>query len=174
MPASAARLIGISSVGHVAAGPTDVPWGETQKDGVSIQMSLARVDIRSGQSALKLTSHVTEAGVTMAIRMLESALQRLGYMLGMPSGNFTGNLTATPTPSAEVLTIDGELGSEELQLYAIGVGPVTTRRIDAKRAVLTDPGSVVVADNAYAQPAVTFELLKPATGDFLKITDAAS
>ena len=174
MPATAARLVGISSVGHVAAGPTDVPWGETQKDGVSLQLSLARVDVRSGQGPLKLASHVTEAGVAMAIRMLESALQRLGYMLGLPSASFTGNLVATPTPSAEVLVIDGELGSEELQLYALGVGPVTTRRIDAKRAVLTDPGSLAIADNAYMQPAVTFELLKPATGDFLKITDAAS
>ncbi len=171
MPKTIQRLIGISEVGHVTGGSTDVPWGETQKDGVTLQLSLSRVDIRSGQSALKLASHVTEVGVQMAFKMVESALQRLNYMLGQAAAKFTGDLTAG-TPTAESVVIDTGLGSQELVLYAEGVGPASTRRVDAKRAVLTDPGSLAISDNAYTLPAVTFELLQPTTGDFLKITDA--
>lgn len=171
MPASAARLIGISEVGHVTAVPADVTWGATQKDGVTVQLSLSRTELRSGQSALKLASHVTEVGVQLSFRMVESALQALGYMLGLAAAKFTGDLTAG-TPTAESLIIDGTLGSQELKLYALGVGPASTRRIEAARAVLSDPGSLAVADNAYMQPAVAFNLLEPASGSFLKITDA--
>lgn len=171
MPASAQRLIGISEVGHVGSGPADVPWGETQKDGVTLQLSMSRVEAMSGQSKLKLASHVSEVGAQLGFRMLASELQKLQYMLGIAAADFTGDL-AGGTPSAEVLTIDGGLGSQELELYAEGPGPASTRRIDAKRGVLSDPGSLVMADNAYMLPAVTFELLQPASGDFLTITDA--
>lgn len=163
-----ARLIGVSEVGHVAGGTTDTSWGKTQKDGVSVQLSLSRVDLVGGQSPLKLASHVTDVGVQLVFRMVESALQRLGYMLGTAAAKFTGGLPSV----AEALVIDAGLGSQELQLYALGVGPVSTRRIDAKRAVLSDPGALVMADNAYMLPGVTFNLLLPSSGDFLKITDA--
>lgn len=171
MASAAQRLIGISEVGHVTGGSTDVAWGETQKDGVTLQLSLSRVEAMSGQSALKLASHVTEVGVQMAFSMVESALNVIQYMMGLASAKFSGDLTAG-TPTAEALVIDGTLGSEELVLYAEGIGPASTRRIDAKRAVLSDPGSLVMADNAYMLPAVTFDLLQPASGSFLTITDA--
>jgi len=166
-----ARLIGVSEVGHVAGGSTDTSWGKTQKDGVNVQLSLSRVDLMSGQSKLKQASHVTDVGVQLVFRMVESALQRLGYMLGLAAAKFAGDLTAG-TPTAESLVIDGTLGSQELQLYAIGVGPASTRRVDAKRAVLSDPGALLMADNGYMLPSVGFDLLEPSSGDFLKITDA--
>jgi len=171
MASATLRLIGISEVGHVASGPVDVPWGETQKDGVTLQLSLSRVEAMSGQSTLKLASHVTEVGVQLGIRMVESALEALGYMMGLAAAKFTGDLTAG-TPTAEVLTVDGSLGSQELQLYAEGIGAASTRRVDAARAVLSNPGSLAMADNAYWQPSVEFGLLEPASGSFLTVTDA--
>lgn len=169
MPATGARLRGISEVGHVSG--SDVSWGATQEEGVELQLSLSRVDLRSGQSNLKLASDVTEVGAQLVIRMVESALQSLGRMLGLAAAKFAGDLQGGPA-TAESLIIDGTLGSQELALYAIGVGPASTRRIDAPRAVLTDPGSIQMAKNAYMLPGVTFELLEPAAGDFLTITDA--
>ena len=165
MPATNARLIGISEVGHITVvdlADVDVPWGETQKDGVNLQMSMARVDVRSCQGPLKLDSHVTEAGVQMRVAMVESALQQLTSMLALPAANYDDS-------AGEVLVIDGELGSEEMRLYAEGVGPVSTRRIQAERAVLTDPGALVMADNAYMLPSVTFELLAYLNGEDLEL-----
>jgi hypothetical protein len=172
MPAANARLIGISEVGHVdSTGPTDVPWGETQKDAVNLQISVSRVDLRSGQANLKIASAIEDIDAQLQIKLNESALQIMQYALGMPAAKFTGDLEGG-TPSAEVLTIDGALGSDERQLYAEGVGPASTRRIDAARGVLMDVGAFAMASNAYMLPTVTFALLNPVTGTFLTITDA--
>lgn len=171
MPASGFRQRGISEVGHVTSVPADVPWGKTQEEGVTLQLSLSRVDLMSGQSNLMEESQVQSVSMELNIRLIEAQLELLKDALGAPDAKFAGDLEDV-APTAESLVLDGTLGQVERTLYVLGVGPASTRRIQATRCVLLDPGAVQLAKSAYHLPTLSWRVLNPAAGDAVTITDA--
>lgn len=178
MPASAARLRGISEVGHITdptGAPTDVPWGKTQQEGVTLQLSTETVDLMSAQATMKEDSGLVSTAMQLVIRMITAELQLLQRLYGIPAASFSGDLEdVTPTP--EVLSVaEGDLGSQEESLYVLGTGPASTRRVEAARCRVVDLGGLNFASTSYQTPEGTWEVLAPASGDVrppLEITDA--
>lgn len=171
MPATDVRLIGISEVGHVAAGPADVSWGNTTQDGVTLQMTTEVVDLMSAQAKMKEDVSLVAASMQLVVNLVTTALQRLQRLWGLPDSAFAGDIEA---PTEETLTFtEGNLGTEERTLYVLGPGPASTRRVDATRCRVADLGGIQFASNAYQLPSATWEVLNPGPGsDPLVITDA--
>lgn len=178
MPAAAVRLIGITEVGHVddpTGTPSDVSWGNTTQDGVTLQLSTESVDLMSAQAKMKEDVNVVSASMQLVVNLVTTSLQRLQRLWGLPDAAFAGDLEDA-TPQAETLTIEeGNLGTQERALYVLGPGPASTRRVDAARCRVADLGGIQFASNAYQLPSATWEVLNVAEGDArdpLLITDA--
>lgn len=178
MPATGARLIGVSEVGHVTdpeGAPTDVPWGNTQQDGVTLQLAVDTVDLQSAQAKMREDSNLVSADIQMVINLIVAELTALQRAWGLPADAFDGDLSGA-TPAAEVLTItEGNLGTREDTLYVLGPGPVSTRRVEVGRAKVSDIGNLQFASNAYMLPTATWSVLNPgaeSTLEPLVITDA--
>lgn len=174
MPGSGFHSRGITEVGHVVSGPTDTPWGETSEDGLQIQVATQSVDLYSAQSTMEEDTAITRTTLNMVIQIVNASLQELQRILGIPASAFSGDLEDA-TPTDEVLAFNpGEIGTEVLQLYALGTGPVTTRRIDVPRAKVADIGPLQMAKTGWMLPQATWRVLRPASGYALQITDASS
>ena len=172
MPASNARLIGVNEVGEVV-GSTDTSWGRTQEDGVALQLTANTVDLMSGQAYMKEDVRLTSAQLQIVAGLIFSELTNLRRLLGLPAAALTGDLTHATTPTAEVLSIlPNTLGTEEKKIYALGAGPVSTRRIEAARARAVNFGELRMAKNAFTLPQTTWEILAPNSGAAVVITDA--
>jgi hypothetical protein len=172
MPASNARLIGINEVGEVNGG-VDTSWGRTQEDGVGLQLTANVVDLMSGQAFMKEDVRLTSAQLQIVAGLIFSELSVLRRIWGLPASALTGDLTHATAPTAEVLSIQtNTLGTVEKELYALGAGPISTRRINAKRARAVSFGELRQAKNAFMLPQATWEVLAPDSGAALIITDA--
>lgn len=172
MPASGFRQVGISEVGH-RDGAADVSWGNTQQDGLTVQLTAETIDLQSGQAFMRESVHLVAGRIQLVINLVGSELTALARAWGFPVAALTGDLTAA-TPTPEVLTITGNnIGTQERTLYALGPGPRSTRRIQAARCKVADLGNLSMASNAYMLPSATWEVLNPPTGTAaLTITDA--
>lgn len=160
MPASDVRLIGISEVGHVDSGPTDVPWGNTQQEGVTLQLSTQTVDLMSAQAKMKEHVALLSATMQLVITLVGAELTAFQRAWGLPDAALTGDTQASPTPSDEVLTItEGNLGTEERTLYVLGPGPVSTRRLEAARCRVAALGNMQMGATGYTLPQATWEVL---------------
>lgn len=179
MPASGARLIGISEVGHVTdpeGTPADTPWGNTQQDGCTLQLAVDTVDLQSAQAKMREDSNLVSADIQLVINLIVAELTALQQMWGLPASAFTGDLSGG-TPSEEVLAItEGNLGTREDTLYVLGPGPSSTRRVQVNLAKVVDIGDLQFASNGYTLPSATWSVLNPGTTyptlDPLTITDA--
>lgn len=171
MPASAAKIRGHSEVGHVEAPSTDVPWGRTTEDGVEMQLGVQSVDLFSSQSLMEEDTGITRVSIGLVIPLVYAELEVIKNAFGIPDASLTGDLSAG-TPTQEVLALaPGDIGSQERALYSLGVGPVSTRRIDVPRAKVTDLGNLKQSKTGWMTPQATWRALAPASGPVLTITD---
>lgn len=162
---------GHSGVGHVSGG-SDVSWGRTTPEGVSLQLGVQSVDLESAQTLMEVDTGITRVTVNIVIRLVSAALQVIQRAFGMSATAFTGDLTAG-TPLAEQLDIaDTDLGSQEQQLYSLGPGPASTRRITVYRAKVSDLGGLDQAKPSWMLPSPTWRALAPASGPVIRILDA--
>lgn len=178
MPATGARLIGISEVGHVTdpeGTPVDVPWGNTQQEGVSLQLATDSVDLQSAQAKMREDNTLVSADIQLVINLIVAELQALQRAWGLPVSALVGDHSSA-TPTEEVLTItEGNLGTREDTLYVLGPGPASTRRVEVGRAKVADIGNLEFASNGYTLPSATWSVLNPGDGSTLEplvITDA--
>lgn len=176
MPVEDARLVGIQEVGHVedpGGTATDTPWGNTQQDGVEVQLSAENVRLQSGQAKMAENINLVTANMTLVFALVVSELTALQRLWGLPTAAFSGDLeAASPTPESLTIT-ESNLGTREDALYILGPGPVSTRRVDARSCRVGDIGGVSFASNAFQTPQSSWEILNPSTGDPLVIEDAA-
>lgn len=163
MPATGARLIGISEVGHVAAA-VDTPWGNTAQEGVVLQLAVDTVDLMSAQAKMREDVNLVSANIELAINLIVAELTALQRIWGLPDSAVTGDLE-NATPTAEELEIsEGNLGTQERALYVLGPGPASTRRIDVPRARVSDLGGITFGSNTYQTPSATWSVLNPGAG----------
>ncbi len=173
MARAAYRHRGITEVGHVDITPADVPWGRTTQDGVNLQLTAQTVELQSGQATMLEDVGLVSARMQFVIGLVVSELTALARLWGLPDSAVTGDLTLTPTPTAEVLAIaPNAMGTVERTLFALGPGPASTRRIEALRARVSALGGIQMAQNAFSLPTATWDVLAPAAGNAVTITDA--
>lgn len=162
---------GHNEVGHVITGPTDVSWGKTQEEGVEIQVGVQSVDLFSAQSSMEEDTGITRTTLNFVARLIDAALQSIQRAFGIPDSEFTGDLEAA-TPTAEVLDFEaGLVGSQERELYSLGPGPASTRRIEVPRAKVSDLGPLQQSKTGWMLPQATWRALNPTSGHALRITD---
>lgn len=161
------RLIGINEVGHVTdpeGTPADVKWGNTAQEGVTLQLATQTVELMSAQAKMKEDVELSESSVQLTIRLVSPDVLALQYLWGLPDAAIAGDLDAG-TPVAEVLSIQsGNLGTQERTLYILGPGPVSTRRVQARRCRVADLGGLDFASTDYQKPEATWEVLNPLAG----------
>jgi hypothetical protein len=176
MPADAETIIGINEVGEhdQAASPTDSEWGRTTEDGATLQLSTTTQELHSGQAKMAEDTHINQVSMAIQFNVLFAELTTLQQMLGIAAAQLTGDLEDT-TPTEEVLTIDQDsIGAVEKGLYVIGPGPVSTRRLEAARALLADMGDIAFSDTEWQIFQATWDLINTADGTgVVTITDAA-
>lgn len=169
MPTSQYRQIGVNEAGYVESG-SDTPFGNTQQEGVVLQLSTETADLMSGQAKVMESVNLVQASLELQIALVEAALQAVGELYGMPDANFSGDLTAS-TPTAERLDFDENMGTVERTIYALGPGPSSTRRIEGKRCRISDLGNLTMASDSYMLPQATWRVLNPSSGVPLYIQD---
>lgn len=149
---------GITEVGHVNES-TDVPWGRTGEDGITITNGATRESLYSGQDLAEVDSGITRVEASVQIRLIEASAENLARILGLPDSAVTG------TGASAVLTVlADEIGTEEFHLYAIQPGPDGPRRFDFPRARVAQPGDLNISKTAWTLPESTFALLVPEDG----------
>lgn len=160
---------GHSDFGHVAG--SDVSWGRSGPEGMSMQLSATSIDLPTAQTLMPVDSGITDVLFTIGIRLVSAALQVIQRAYGLPDSAFSGGLQGG-SPTAEILNLqDLDVGKQERQLYSLGPGAVSTRRIDVFRAKISDLGELAQAKTAWMLPQATWRALAPATGPAVKITD---
>lgn len=172
MPAANAFVRGHQEVGHVASS-TDVPWGKTAEDAVSIQMNVQTVDLFSAQSKMNEDTGITQIGMDIVIKGIDGALRNIQRAFGLPDSAFTGDLSNI-TPSDEVLEFnEDEIGETERAIYSEGPGPLaSTRRIDAPRCKLVSVGALAQSKTGWMLPEATWRVLNPGSSTpVVTITD---
>jgi hypothetical protein len=153
---------------------TQVPWGATEQNGVSIAIDGEDVDVISGQAYVLEDSFPSTRAVTVTMRLQYSGLLNLQDALGLPSTALTGDLGAA-TPTDEVLAIEGgELATEEKKLYAIHPGPVSTRLWEFERCKQRGGFTMELASNDYIKLETSWGVLANSGGAEVTVTDAAS
>lgn len=168
MPASGHRQIGINEAGYIDGG-TDTPFGDTQQEGVVVQLSTDVADLQGGQAKVLEDRELVSANMEIQIMLVEAALQAVQELYGLPSGNFSGDLD---TSTQEEVQFDNNLGTVETGIYALGPGPASTRRVEASRCKIGDLGDLTMASDSYMLPQATWTVLKPDSGASLLIQDA--
>lgn len=165
---------GHSEVGHVAAGPVDVPWGKAAEEAVELQFGVTTVDLYSSVGKLPEDTGITRVEGSLQINGIDGALQNIGRMLGMPDTAFSGDLSASVD---ELLQFDqDDIGEQERSLYSLGVGALASvRRIAAPRCKLVDVGPLAQSKTGWMVPQARWRFLNPNTGAaVLTIRDLAS
>ena len=154
---------------------TKTSWGYTSEEGARIVPTVNRVEQRSGQSAAVLDSFIESVGGQLQIRMLSGHLENLRRMMGMPSSQLTGDLSAG-TPTKEVLRVSGSaLGTEEQQLYVETMGPLGPRTYYFPRAKVSSFPEQTHSRTEYFEPNATFDLYEETEGgDIYWIEDATA
>lgn len=148
---------GITEVGHVDNG-TDVPWGRTGEDGITISHNVTRESLFSGQDLAEVDSAITRVEASVTVRLIEATAKNLARILGLPEeavDDVTGVLTV----------LADELGTQEFHLYAIQPGPNGPRRFDFPRVRVSQPGDINASKTAWTLPETTFAILTPETGE---------
>lgn len=170
MPTSGYRQIGVNEAGRVTGSSTDEPFGNTQQEGVVLQLSTETADLMSGQAKVMEDVNLVEASMELQINLVEAALQAIQELYGLPAGNFSGDLTAG-SPTEEQLDLDENIGTQEETIYALGPGPSSTRRIEGQRCRISDLGGLTMASDSYMLPQATWQVLNPTSGVPLFIRD---
>jgi hypothetical protein len=166
---------GITEFGDIESGPTDVPWGATEQNGVTVAITGEDVDVQSGQALMLEDSFPSTRTIEVTARLQHGGLLNLKDALGMPDSALTGDLQATPTATDEVLAIVGtNIGTEELNLYADQPGPVSTRRYDFKRCKQRAGMTLELGSNNYTMLESVWQVLNPTSGNAVEITDAST
>lgn len=158
---------GITEVGHVDNG-TDVPWGKTSEDGITISHNVTREQLFSGQDLAPVDDTITRVEASVTFRLIEASLQNIARVLGLPTTAISGT-----GPTAVLTVLADELGTEEFHLYAIQPGPNGPRRFDFLRAKVGQPGDLNVSKAAWMLPESTFTLLVDDAGQLWKLGPAA-
>lgn len=157
---------GITEVGHVADG-TDVPWGKTSEDGITISHSVTRESLYSGQDLAPVDDAIMRIEASVTFRLIEASLANLARTLGLPEDAVSGS-----GPTAVLTVLADELGTEEFHLYAIQPGPNGPRRYDFKRAKVGQPGDINVSKTAWTLPQSTYTLLVDDDGKLWEVGPA--
>ena len=158
---------GITEVGHVDNG-TDVPWGKTGEEGITISHSVTRESLYSGQDLAPVDEAITRVEATVTFRLIEASLANIARVLGLPESAISGT-----GPAAVLSVLADELGTQEFHLYAIQPGPNGPRRFDFKRAKVSSPGDINVSKAAWTLPESTFTLLVDNDGKLWTLGPAA-
>lgn len=172
---------GITEFGEVTGatgytGGTDVPYGATERNGVTIVITGEDVDVQSGQNLVLEDSFASARAIEMTARLQHAGLMNVRDALGMPDGALTGDLQLTPTATDEVLVLNGtNMGSETKHIYCLTPGPVSTRRIAAARCKQRAGMTLELASNDYVRLETTWTVIDGGAGvDEMQITDSAT
>jgi hypothetical protein len=156
-------LRGITEVGEVAAGPTDVPWGKTLKNGAEVAHGAANLMTESGQDLYPVDSSPTGRTTQLTLRLLYSDLLVYLAAFGLPTGALTGDLQAG-TPTAEVLSVlQSQMGTVERKLYLLTPGPKGPRRRVYERCKVRGEFREVLDRENNMAIEMTFDVLAPAS-----------
>jgi len=172
-------LNGITEFGEVTGGTgytggTDVPWGATERNGVTIVIAGEDVDVQSGQNLVLEDSFASARTIELTARLQYSGLMNVRDALGMPAAALTGDL-GIGTPTDEVLAFQGtNMGSEEKHIYALTPGPTSTRKYGAVRCKQRAGMTIELASNDYVRLESTWTVLDGGSYDEMQITDAAT
>ncbi len=172
-------LSGISEFGEITGGTgytggTDVPWGATERNGVTIAISGEDVDVQSGQNLVLEASFASARTIELTGRLQYSGLMNLRDALGMPSSALTGDIMLG-TPTDEVLVIVGtNMGSESKHMYAMTPGPISTRRYQAINCKQRAGMTLELGSAAYVMLETTWTVLDGGAYSEMEITDAAT
>ncbi len=170
-------LSGISEFGDVTGETapydglgTDAPYGATERNGVTIQVTGEDVDVQSGQNLVLEDSFASARSIELTARLQHSGLLNIKDALGMPDAALTGDLATID----EVLAFNGtNIASEEKTIYVLSPGPNTTRRIQAQRCKQRAGLTLELASNDYLKLETTWTILDGGTGiDEMQILDS--
>lgn len=155
---------------------THIPWGDINPDGAQITASVSRVEQRTAMSPALKDSFLDQAGAQLVIGgMSDGHLTNLMRMLGLPTSALTGDLSADPTPTKEVLRVKGRLiGTEKRRLYIKTKGPLAPRYYYFPVAQVADIGPQVYNRAGHFEPGATFDLLEDAQQDNYWVEDLAA
>lgn len=165
---------GISEVGAVRAA-TDVSFGRTTPNGVTLAFSGSDLEVESGQSTMLEAIFNQSDRIAVTFRLIFADLVNFREALGLPDAALTGDLNPVdPAPAVEeVLAItEANLRSREDALYAITPGPASTRRYDFHRCRVRAGLSIEMSRDGHVILEFTAEVLRPEAGNVITITDA--
>ena len=172
MAASNAYTRGHSEFGHIAAGPTDVPWGEAGEEAVQIQIAVQNVELHGAGSKSAFDVGITRADLDLVVNGIDGSLTNIHRFLGLATGDITGSLPA----SDEVLSINAEnIGEAVREVYSLGAGALSlVRRIEVPSAKPFNLGPLAQTKTGWMIPSVTFRCLNPGDDIVMTIRDISS
>lgn len=156
---------GITEVGHVDDN-TDVPWGRTGEDGITISHNVTRESLFSGQDLAEVDSAITRVEASVTVRLIEATAENLARILGLPE-------SAVDSVTGVLTVLSDQLGTREFHLYAIQPGPNGPRRFDFPRVRVGQPGDLNVSKTSWTLPETTFSIITPASGELWTLGPAA-
>lgn len=170
---------GIVEVGEFtgAKGGTYVekPWGLTTQEGAQLSGSVSSVKQRSGQSASVIDSFISEFEAQLRVGLISATLDNIRRLYGLPTTALTGDLSATPDPTEEVLTVKGsELGTQEVGIYVRTMGPVGPRTYYVPRCKVSSLPELNMSRTGYTEPTATFDVYENEDGELYWIEDAVA
>jgi hypothetical protein len=172
-------LSGITEFGEITGGTgysggTDVPWGATERNGVTIAIAGEDVDVQSGQNLVLEASFASARTIEITGRLQYSGLMNLRDALGMPAGALSGDIQ-NGTPTDEVLAIVGtNMGSESKHMYALTPGPVSTRKYQAINCKQRAGMTLELGSAAYVMLETTWTVLDGGAYSEMEILDSAT
>ncbi len=171
-------LSGITEFGEVTgatnyAGGTDVPYGATERNGVTIVITGEDVDVQSGQNLVLEDSFASARSIEMTARLQHVGLMNVRDALGMPASALAGDLSMA---TDEVLGLNGtNMGSETKHIYALTPGPISTRRLEAHNCKQRAGMTLELASNDYVRLETTWTVIDAGSGvNEMQITDAGT
>jgi hypothetical protein len=163
-------ISGITEFGHDDG--ADQAWGATEQNGVTVAITGEDVDVQSGQALMLEDSFPSARTIEVTARLQHGGLLNVKDALGMADATLTGDLGAV---TDEVLAITGaNIGTEELKLYAIQPGPVSTRDFRFFRCKQRAGITLELGSNNYSMLESVWQVLNPTSGNAAEITDSAT
>lgn len=165
-------LIGINAFGAIVSG-SDVSWGETEQDGVTLTLDGTDFDLRSAQSKMLRDRIPITRDATLTVRLQNVDLVNLRDSLGLPEEALQGDLHGQ-SPTDEVLSIDPEeISTQEFTLFCETPGPAGPRRVEVARAKPHGTMTINFSATENQRLEATFQILRPNDGTVpIEITDA--
>ncbi len=153
---------------------TETSWGFTSEEGARLTSSTSSVQQRSGQSAVIVSSFISEANAQLAVALLSGTLTSLKRLMGLPDSALTGDLAAG-TPTDEALVVKGgELGTVERGIYFRTPGALGPRTYYIPRCKVSSFPEMAHSRTEFFEPNATFDVYENEAGEMFWIIDAES